>query len=1334
MRKSLSILLFVLAVFLPGFFASVRAQSSNQLPSVSFVSPTNNMTFGSTSNINVSAQVSDVDGIVTNLDFFSGTNLLQSFSGGLTNGIYGFLWTNVPAGIYFVTASATDNSGGVSTTAPLTFTVGLSNRPIVTVTAIDPDAAESSPGGITNTGTFLIQRSGSPAGVLPVQFTMSGTAVTNDYTLTPASGIPGSTRTASIPAGSNSVLVTLRATADGILEGPETAILTLRTNSTYAVGFASSATVTITDTGSNHPPTVTLTSPADGTTFYSGKNLPFTMLVADQESNATSVAVLVDGQVLASGSIVMTSINGTNVFSLATILPTTLPQGSHVVRARVTDTFGLVALSAPINVQVLGIGNRPPASPKIMTMSLNNSTFLIDGDGVLYGWGYNFQGQLGNKNFDSVLSPVQLFGDVAITGWSEISAANDEFDDFSHAMAIDNAGRMFGWGFNNRGQIGLGFVTNNYILPTIVPVPASASGWKHVATGSKFTLAIDTEGRLFGWGDNSFSQLASGLPSPVSTPNLIPFPPNVTAWKEIAAGNRHAVAIADDGNIYSWGADDHGQIGNGFVSSANVGTPFKLPLPAGVSGWKKIAAGLYTTFALSTDGQLFAWGDNGNSQAGNGFNSFAQATPAPVPFPDGTTITEITSGNSHSMALASDGKLYAWGNGFIGQLGNGSTTNQSTPVLVSLPNGATGWENASAGGYISFAIGNNCRVYAWGNNSAGQLGDGTKAIRTVPVPVINLGNVCSAPIVSFISPLDGAVFPYPGNVLIAADASSHDNQVTEVALFQGTNKLASLTSPPYSFTWTNLPVGNYTVIATVQDNLGVTNVSAPVSFSVLFVNHAPTFTAGPDQSTPEDAGAIVVPGWATNISAGSVYESGQTVTFTVSNNDNTLFAVQPAIDTMGNLTYTPAADASGIAIITVQLQDDGGTANGGQDTSAEQTFTITLLPVNDAPSFAKGPDQIVMEDTHAQSVTAWATSITAGPANEAGQALLFETSNNNNTLFTGQPAIDPSGTLTYTPAPNANGTAIVTVQLHDNGGVSQGGLDSSTPQTFSITVLPVNDAPVAQSQSVSVDEDASIALTLSATDVENDALITSVVTAPTHGTLSGSGTNLVYHPAANYFGPDQFTFKANDGTTDSGVATISITVNPVNDAPVAAALVTPLFLLSTNDTDLVIIASNAVQATVVFDGSFSTDVENDPLQFTWFGEGTTNILGHTMVATNTLSLGSNVVSLVVSDGMDAGTNQIMVEVITPTQAVGRLAQVLEDADLGGRRKAGFFAMLERAKADFGRGDLQNAIDHLQTFQMRVLKQTAPAYSETAARLVSIAGEIIDAASPPSGNQ
>ena len=171
-------------------------------------------------------------------------------------------------------------------------------------------------------------------------------------------------------------------------------------------------------------------------------------------------------------------------------------------------------------------------------------------------------------------------------------------------------------------------------------------------------------------------------------------------------------------------------------------------------------------------------------------------------------------------------------------------------------------------------------------------------------------------------------------------------------------------------------------------------------------------------------------------------------------NDNAaLFAVDPAVAPDGTLTFRPAVDANGTATVTVTAHDDGGTANGGSDTSAPHSFTLTVAPVNDPPSFTKGPDQSVVGLLGAQTIPGWATAISPGPANESSQNVTFEVSNDNNSLFAVQPAISPSGTLTFTPALLALGSATVTVRAHDDGGSANGGVDTSPPQTFTITIL-----------------------------------------------------------------------------------------------------------------------------------------------------------------------------------------------------------------------------------------------------------------------------------------
>jgi large repetitive protein len=203
----------------------------------------------------------------------------------------------------------------------------------------------------------------------------------------------------------------------------------------------------------------------------------------------------------------------------------------------------------------------------------------------------------------------------------------------------------------------------------------------------------------------------------------------------------------------------------------------------------------------------------------------------------------------------------------------------------------------------------------------------------------------------------------------------------------------------------------------------------------------------------EDVGPQTVTAWATNISPGPPSESGQSVAFTVSSDDPTLFSAPPAVAPNGTLSYTPAADANGSAQVTITVHDDGGTAGGGADTSPPSTFTLTVDPVNDPPTFTAGPDQSALSLLGAQSVPGWAAGISPGPPDESGQSVTFTVTNDNSGLFSVQPAVSPNGTLTYTPAVLAIGSATVTVKAHDDGGNVGPGLDTSPPQTFTISIL-----------------------------------------------------------------------------------------------------------------------------------------------------------------------------------------------------------------------------------------------------------------------------------------
>lgn len=246
----------------------------------------------------------------------------------------------------------------------------------------------------------------------------------------------------------------------------------------------------------------------------------------------------------------------------------------------------------------------------------------------------------------------------------------------------------------------------------------------------------------------------------------------------------------------------------------------------------------------------------------------------------------------------------------------------------------------------------------------------------------------------------------------------------------------------------------------------------------------------------------------------------------------------------GFFIYSPTTNYIGIDSFTYKLND--GTAE-----SNVATVSITVTPVNHAPSFINGTDQTVPENSGPQTITNWATDISVGAPEESGQTLNFVINNNSNpNLFSVAPAISPTGTLTYAPTPNAYGSAIIDFSLHDNGGTDNGGVDTSPSQTFTITVTEVaNTPPVANRDNYTTNENtilntAAPGVLANDTDADRNSLTAIKVTDPTYGTLIlNADGSFTYTPTINYIGTDSFTYMANDGTADSNIVTASITVN-----------------------------------------------------------------------------------------------------------------------------------------------------------------------------------------------
>jgi alpha-tubulin suppressor-like RCC1 family protein len=344
--------------------------------------------------------------------------------------------------------------------------------------------------------------------------------------------------------------------------------------------------------------------------------------------------------------------------------------------------------------------------------------------GTLRAWGYNVAGQLGNGTETSSDTPVK----VKLPAGTKITSVRAGCD---HSVALTTKGHVLAWGFNNHGQLGDGSTTD-----TDTPVRVKfAAGTKitSVRAGCNFSLALTTKGHVLAWGEGAQGQLGDGSNTDTDTPVRVKLPAGTKA-KSITAGDEHALAATTKGHLYGWGYNGDGELGNGTTNDSDK--PVKAELPAGTKV-QIVSAGGSHTLALSTAGQFYAWGYNGDGELGDGTTT-SRDTPEAIDFlfrgVSPGAITSLAAGCFHSLALTTKGVILGWGLGTSGQLGNASTTSSKLPVGAMLPAG-THVKSISAGCDDSYARTAKGHVFAWGYNANGQLGDGSTASSDTPVRV-----------------------------------------------------------------------------------------------------------------------------------------------------------------------------------------------------------------------------------------------------------------------------------------------------------------------------------------------------------------------------------------------------------------------------------------------------------------------------------------------------------------------------------------------------------------------------------------------------------------------
>lgn len=464
-------------------------------------------------------------------------------------------------------------------------------------------------------------------------------------------------------------------------------------------------------------------------------------------------------------------------------------------------------------------------SPPVMISANFASSYLVREDGTVWAWGYNRYSYLQEGTIINRRLPVQprwsanendfmsdvrevssgtTYGFLMLKKDSTVWAAslnkypmyimNDATkvqsagpglgaaaDEPVHGMALKSDGTVWSWGYYAPSRI----LLKARLLSSAISVSVSKTAANIV---SDYALGLKSDGTVWSWGENTYGQLGDG-----TLTNSITYQVQVTGLSDViatSAGNFHSLALKSDGTVWAWGRDNMGQLGDDSVSMDK-----KMPVQTfGLSGVIAISAGIYHSMALKSDGTVWAWGSNSNSRLGDG-TTILRRTPVQVKGAGGvgflTDVIAISAGANHSMALKSDGTVWAWGrNSTNKELGDETSVNRATPVQVTRLTGATviaagggnsfaigpdnavwawgkGWPSAfipariwGPGGegtlngitqistnfytstsYHSLALKSDGTVWAWGDNNNGQLGDGTATDSNTPVQVLGLSDV-----------------------------------------------------------------------------------------------------------------------------------------------------------------------------------------------------------------------------------------------------------------------------------------------------------------------------------------------------------------------------------------------------------------------------------------------------------------------------------------------------------------------------------------------------------------------------------------------------------------
>jgi alpha-tubulin suppressor-like RCC1 family protein len=636
--------------------------------------------------------------------------------------------SNVSSGVNFTGSTAVQiRNDSDAVVSGATNTVALSAFSNNTCTAPATGTLTASVAAVAGTATFSSLQYVGPPGVIYLRATSSGLALGCSEAISVSQGPPASlVFSVSPPASMNlgsgaSIEASVRDSWGTTLSG-HTSTITVSafadSSCTRALGGGVSGGMATATNGVASFPNFILLQP--GSLFVRASNGPLqsactavtvssvfanfspTLRNAVQSSGLSNQLVAVSlSQSVNTDTQISYLISGTSTGTALTNLTTlgvlTIPAGS---------TSG----SIPFDLNAF---SSPAAPPRFLNLSL-----IASSNGVLPGSDASASVALSNPNSWVTALPSPSGGSGGA----------------SHACAIDNGGALYCWGLNNAGQLGLG-----HTVFQAAPVRVdSLQFYSKVSVGASHTCGILAAGSPLGagtlrcWGLNSSGQLGIG-----STTNQLS-PVTVGAgetFSEVSAGHSHTCAIRTGGELQCWGSNSDGQIGDGSLGGSLTSPVFV----SSAASFSRVSTGQFHTCGVAVGGALYCWGSNSNGQIGNNGPTTSKYT-VPILINSGTSYQQVATGNSHSCAITSSNQLRCWGLNSSGQLGDGSSSQRSTPQGIDT---ATSYQTVAASNVSTCGISTTGVLKCWGENLSGQLGDGTTSNRSSPV-IIDSGTLYSS--------------------------------------------------------------------------------------------------------------------------------------------------------------------------------------------------------------------------------------------------------------------------------------------------------------------------------------------------------------------------------------------------------------------------------------------------------------------------------------------------------------------------------------------------------------------------------------------------------------